>query len=174
MSNNELALSHSISGLGIAKELSRLGFTHVITVPDTLQRTLINELASFSTPLLITSATEDEAMAINAGLYITGLKPMLLIQNTGFFASMNTLRAIALDAQIPTVIFVGEFGKDVTKPSSENQVARVRLLEPTLATWGVPHYRLDSPGDLKLIESALIQSYEESGPVVVIIGAPTS
>ena len=113
-------------------------------------------------------------MAINAGLYISGLKSMLLIQNTGFFASMNTLRAIALDAEVPTLIFVGEFGRDVTKPSSGSQVARVRLLEPTLDTWGVPYYRLDNTPDLKLIESAVIQSNEEKGPVVVIVGAPTS
>ena len=174
MSNNILALSNSISGTLIARELSRLGLTHVITVPDTLQKTLIEALDSLDNLKLIPTATEDEAMAINAGLYISGLKSMLLIQNTGFFASMNTLRAIALDAEVPTLIFVGEFGRDVTKPSSGSQVARVRLLEPTLDTWGVPYYRLDNTPDLKLIESAVIQSNEEKGPVVVIVGAPTS
>ena len=174
MSKNTLALSNSISGTLIARELSRLGLTHVITVPDTLQKTLIEALDTLDNLKLIPAATEDEAMAINAGLYISGLKSMLLIQNTGFFASMNTLRAIALDAEVPTLIFVGEFGRDVTKPSSENQVARVRLLEPTLDTWGVPYYRLDNTRDLKLIESAVIQSNEEKGPVVVIVGAPTS
>ena len=59
--------------------------------------------------------TEDEAMGINAGLYMTGHRPMLLIQNNGLYACVNTLKAIALDAQVPTFMLIGQFGRDVNK-----------------------------------------------------------
>ena len=174
MTSKDLALAHPIPGSAIAAELAQLGITHVIVVPDTLQRTLIAAIAERGEPELVPVATEDEAMGINAGLYMAGKRPMLLIQNTGFFASMNTLRAIALEAQVPTLIFVGEFGRDVTKPNSESTNARVRVLEPTLDAWGVAYYRLDAPDDLTKIGMALNQSYEQRGPVIVLIGAPTS
>lgn len=174
MTTNETALVHPIAGTAIAAELVQLGITHVIIVPDTHQRTLINAIVDQGEPEMVPVATEDEAMAISAGLYMAGKRPMLLVQNTGFFASLNTLRAIALEAQVPTMMFVGEFGRDVTKPISENPTPRVRVIEPTLDVWGVPYYRLDGPGDLPNVGLALNQSYEQRGPVIVLIGAPTS
>ena len=157
----------------ITAELVKLGITHVITVPDTIQRTLLVALEESDALEVLTVSTEDEAMGINAGLYVTGHRPMLLIQNTGFFASTNTLKSIALDAQVPTFIFVGQFGRDVTKSLTDGQPRRVGLLEPTLDVWGVPHYRLERPEDIGNVALAYHQSYEQRGPVVVIVGAPT-
>ena len=174
MATNDTALVHPIAGTAIAAELVQLGITHVIIVPDTHQRTLINAIADRGEPEMVRVATEDEAMAISAGLYMAGKRPMLLVQNTGFFASLNTLRAIAMEAQVPTMMFVGEFGRDITKPNSESATPRVRVIEPTLDLWAVPYYRVDAPGDLPTIALALNQSYEQRGPVIVLIGAPTS
>lgn len=174
MQTEATPLAHPVEGRVIAAELRRLGVSHVITVPDTLQRTLITAIAEQGDPVLLPVATEDEAVGINAGLYISGHRPMLLVQNTGFFASLNTLRAIAVEAQVPTLMFVGEFGRDVTKPVSEHTSPRVRVIQPTLHAWDVPFYRLDSPADLPHVEAALRESYERRGPVVVLIGAATS
>ena len=174
MQTQATPLAHPVEGRAIAAELRRLGISHVIVVPDTLQRTLIAAIAEQGDPVLLPVATEDEAMAINAGLYIAGQQPMLLVQNSGFFACLNTLRAIALEAQVPTLMFVGEFGRDVTKPTSEHASPRVRVVEPTLRVWDVPFYRLDAPEDMANVGTALHQSHERRGPVIVLVGAPTS
>ncbi|MGH9843520.1 MAG: thiamine pyrophosphate-binding protein [Blastocatellia bacterium] len=150
------------------------GITHVLTVPDTHQRTLLALLAETDTPKLITVCTEDEAIGINAGLYIGGARPMLLIQNNGFYACLNTLKAIPLDAQVPTFMLIGEHGRDVTKASRENADLSVRMLEPTLAAWGVPYYRLEGPEDLSNFGRAYRQCQEQSGPVALLVGAATS
>src|SRR5919198_99079 len=98
-------------------ELNALDITHVINVPDTHQRTLLAELSAQSRIRLLTACTEDEAIAINAGLWIGGQRPIVDIQQVGLLAAMNNLKGIAMDARIPTCMLVGYFGRDVTKPA---------------------------------------------------------
>jgi sulfopyruvate decarboxylase subunit alpha len=163
-----------VPGRALFDEIRRLGFTHVITVPDTHQKTLLSLLAETERPRLLTVCTEDEAIAINAGLYIGGQQPMMLIQNNGLLASINAMKAIALEARVPTFMLVGQFARDVTKPNAESHLRAVRMIEPTLETWGVPCYPIESPDDLPRFAEAYQRCLEERGPSVVLLGAPTS
>ena len=158
----------------IMAELHSLGIDHVICIPDSYQKTLIAALQDDPSIRFITACTEDEAMGINAGLYVGGKNPMLVIQNNGIFASINTIKAIPLDARIPTFIFVGQFQRDPMVAVEESRSRAVRMLEPTLDTWGVPHWRLEGPDDLGNIRAAYEKAHETMGPVALIVGAPTT
>ena len=158
----------------IVAEIKKLGVDHVICIPDSYQKTLIALLADDPDIRFIIACTEDEAMGINAGLYVGGKSPMLVIQNNGIFASINTIKAIPLDARIPTLMLVGQFQRDPMSPVEESKSRAVRMVEPTLDTWGVPNYRIEGPDDLGNIEKAYRQAHETLGPVAVIIGAPTT
>jgi sulfopyruvate decarboxylase TPP-binding subunit len=164
----------SIPASAIVRELQALGITHVINVPDTHQRTVLSELARQSQIRLLTACTEDEAIAINAGLYIGGQRPMLLIQQVGLLAALNNVKGISMDARIPTCMLVGYFGRDVTRSARDNTARAVHLIEPTLDTWGVPYFPLEGPDDLPAIATAYRHSLEHLGPSVILVGAPTS
>jgi sulfopyruvate decarboxylase len=164
----------SIPASAIVRELQALGITHVINVPDTHQRTVLSELARQSQIRLLTACTEDEAIAINAGLYIGGQWPMLLIQQVGLLAALNNVKGISMDARIPTCMLVGYFGRDVTRSARDNAARAVHLIEPTLDTWGVPYFPLEGPDDLPAIATAYRHSLEHLGPSVILVGAPTS
>ena len=166
-------VARGVPASAIAGEIDKLGITHVVCVPDTFQRTLIARWADGSAPKLLTVCTEDEGVGVTAGLYMGGQNPMMCIQNNGIFASINTLKAIALDAQVPTFMMVGQFQRDVNKPIEENRSRAVRMLEPTLATWGIPYWRLEGPEDIGAFEQAYRRAHESLGPAVVIVGAPT-
>ena len=163
----------SVSAKALAESIVDLGITHIITVPDTVQKTFLAYMEQQDKVKILTVCTEDEAMGINAGLYATGHRPMMVIQNNGFYASVNTLKALAFDAQVPTFMFVGQFGRDLTRDSNDNRRRGVRMLEPTMETWGVPFYRLENPEDIGVVEEAYQKCQEVEGPVAVIIGAPT-
>jgi sulfopyruvate decarboxylase len=164
----------SIPASAIVRELQALGITHVINVPDTHQRTVLSELARQSQIRLLTACTEDEAIAINAGLYIGGQWPMLLIQQVGLLAALNNVKGISMDARIPTCMLVGYFGRDVTRSARDNAARAVHLIEPTLDTWGVPYFPLEGPDDLPAIATAYRHSLKHLGPSVILVGAPTS
>lgn len=169
-----LAAATPVSAAAIVSELRRLGISHVINVPDTHQRTLLSELARQDAIALLTACTEDEAIAINAGLWIGGERPMLLIQQVGLLAALNNVRGICLDARIPTCMLVGYFGRDVTRPACDNAARAVHLIEPTLDAWGVPYFALESTDDLPVIEQAYRRGLDDSGPSVILVGAPTA
>ena len=157
----------------IAGELRALGIDHVVCIPDSYQKTLIALLQDDPAIRFITACTEDEAMGINAGLYVGGKNPMLVIQNNGIFASINTIKAIPLDARVPTFIFVGQYQRDTALPIEESKSRAVRMVEPTLDVWGVPRYRLEGPEDVGNIRAAYERAHETMGPAALIVGAPT-
>ena len=154
--------------------ISDLGITHIVTVPDTHQRTLLERLFADDRLQVITVTTEDDAIGVNAGLYMSGAIPMLVIQQLGLFASMNALRGIALDMNVPTFILAGLFGRDVGLTTAENRSRSVRLVEPLLDSMQVPHYAIDRSSDVGCIRTAFDESRARFGPVVVFVGAPTS
>src|SRR5687767_4556167 len=96
------------------QQIIDLGVSHVVTVPDTHQRTLLASLYAEPRIEVITVSTEDEAICASAGLWMGGAEPLLLIQNLGLFAAMNALRGIAQDKNVPTCMLVGQFSRDVT------------------------------------------------------------
>ncbi|MGH8239995.1 MAG: hypothetical protein ACREXP_23690, partial [Steroidobacteraceae bacterium] len=128
--------------------------------------------ADTNDPALITACTEDEAIGINTGLYCGGAKPMLLIQNNGLYACLNTLKALPLDARVPTFMLIGEHGRDVALASRDNADLSVRMLEPTLELWGVSYSRLEQDEDLGNFQRAYLHCQHEGGPVAVLVGAP--
>jgi len=164
----------SVSATAIVQEMLALDITHVVNVPDTHQRTVLSELARQSQIRVLTACTEDEAIAINAGLWIGGQRPMLSIQQVGLLAAMNNVKGIAMDAQIPTCMLVGYFGRDVSRTARDNAARAVHLIEPTLDTWGIAYFPLESPTDLPSIARAYRHSVEHLGPSVILVGAPTS
>jgi len=167
-------VASSVPADAIVQELQALGITHVVNVPDTHQRSVLAALARQSRIRLLTACTEDEAIAINAGLWIGGQRPMLSIQQVGLLAALNNVKGIALDARIPTCMLVGYFGRDVTRTARHNAARAVHLIEPTLDTWGIPYFPIESPADLGAIARAYQLSLEQLGPSVILIGAPTS
>jgi sulfopyruvate decarboxylase TPP-binding subunit len=172
-STRSVERAESLDPVAMFAHIVAAGVTHVVTVPDTHQKTLLDVLTSAASPALITMCTEDEALGVNLGLYVGGQRPLLLIQNSGFYAAMNTVRGLALDAKVPACLLIGEFSRNPEIAPADHASRLVNLLEPTLATWGVPSHRLDHHAHLPLIQHAMEQAWRTRGPVALLLGAPT-
>jgi sulfopyruvate decarboxylase TPP-binding subunit len=167
-------VARSVAAEAIVNELYQLRISHVINVPDTHQRSLLRALSQQSRINVLTACTEDEAIAINAGLWIGGQRPILSIQQVGLLAALNNVKGIAMDGRIPTCMLVGYFGRDVTLAARDNPGRGVHLIEPTLDSWGVAYFPIEGPEDIAAIGAAYRHSVEHAGPSVVLIGAPTA
>ncbi len=167
-------VARPVSAEAIVNELYELRISHVINVPDTHQRTLLKALSQQSRIKVLTACTEDEAIAISAGLWIGGQRPILSIQQVGLLAALNNVKGIAMDARIPTCMLVGYFGRDVTLPARQNPGHGVKLIEPTLDAWGIAYFPIEGPEEITAVSTAYRHSVEHSGPSVVLIGAPTA
>jgi sulfopyruvate decarboxylase TPP-binding subunit len=174
MSEIRSMLAESVPADVLHRAISDLRVTHVLTVPDTHQKTLIASLFADPNFNTLTLSTEDEAICVNAGLWIGGAEPLLVIQNVGLFAAMNALRGVAIDMRVPTCLLTGQYGRDVTLPAEHNSSTGVKLIEPVLEAMDVPFYRIDAEADVRLLRTAFERSRAERRPVVALVGAPTS
>lgn len=154
-----------------APRTERLGT--ILSVPDTHQKTVLAALEQEPEIRLITCATEDEANAIAAGLHIGGEPCLLMIQHAGLYASVNTLRGVAMDGRVPIFYLIGLLSREQDKDPSESRSSMVRYCEPLLDTFGVPHARLEGPDDLHLIPEYYKLSRERQGPAAVLVGLET-
>jgi sulfopyruvate decarboxylase TPP-binding subunit len=146
----------------------------ILSVPDTHQKTVLAALDKEESIRVVTCATEDEATAIGAGLYMGGEPAVLMIQHAGLYASVNTMRGVAMDGKVPMFYMVGLLSREKDKDPRESRHSMVRYAEPLLDTFGVPHARLEGPNDVHLIPEYYRLSRSRRGPAVVLVGLETS
>lgn len=146
----------------------------VLSVPDTHQRSVIRALEADPDIRVVTCSTEDEANAIAAGLYMGHEPVLLLIQHAGLYASVNTIRGVAMDGRVPVFSLVGLLGRKPGEELSESGSSMVRYAEPLLDTFGIPHARVETADDLPHIAEYYALSRERKGPAVVLVGLETA
>ncbi|MBI3635656.1 MAG: thiamine pyrophosphate-binding protein [Candidatus Rokubacteria bacterium] len=146
----------------------------ILSVPDTHQKSVLAALDKERALKVLTCSTEDDANAVAAGLYLGGEPCALMIQHAGLYASVNTLRGIALDGRVPAFYMIGLLSRERDRDPLESKHSMVRWCEPLLDTFGVPHARLEGPNDVHLIPEYYRLSRERRGPAAVLVGLETS
>jgi sulfopyruvate decarboxylase TPP-binding subunit len=145
----------------------------ILSVPDTHQKSVLAALDKERALRVLTCATEDEANAVAAGLYLGGEPCIVMIQHAGLYASVNTLRGIAVDGRVPILYLIGLLSREKDKDPKESSHSMVRFAEPLLDTFGVPHARLEGPDDVKLIPEYYRLSRQRRGPAALLVGLET-
>jgi len=145
----------------------------VLSVPDTHQKSVLAALDKEQAIRVLTCATEDEANGVAAGLWIGGEPVVVMIQHAGLYASVNTLRGIAMDGKVPICYLIGLLSREKDKDLKDSRHSMVRYAEPLLDTFGVPHARLEGPDDVRLIPQYYRLSRERRGPVALLVGLET-
>ncbi len=167
---------YSIPASAAVAALQRNRVDHVVTVPDWVQLSLHERLQRGVEGIrLLNCANENQTVTVAAGLTIGGKRPILMMQNQGLYNCMNTLRAVCLDAHIPMVFMVGQFGREfdnLGQPATQSRRTMVRIMEPFLSSIDVPFHRLDSAADLPRMDEAFEQAEAQRTAVVLLVGAP--
>jgi sulfopyruvate decarboxylase TPP-binding subunit len=145
----------------------------ILSVPDTHQKTVLAALDKERDLRVITCSTEDDANAVAAGLWLAGEPVIVMIQHAGLYASVNTLRGVAMDGKVPIFYMIGLLSREKEKDPRESRQSMVRFAEPLLDVFGVPHARLEGPDDVHVIPELYRASRERRGPAAVLVGLET-
>lgn len=168
--------SHSIAASRAVQALQRNRVDYVVTVPDWVQLALHDRLNKGVEGIrVVACASENQVVTVAAGLTIGGKRPLLMMQNQGLYNCFNSLRAVCLDAHIPMVFMVGQFGREFEncgKPSTQSVRTMVRIAEPFLDSVGIPFHRLESEADIDKLDVAFEQAELQRTAVVLLVGAP--
>jgi sulfopyruvate decarboxylase TPP-binding subunit len=152
------------------EQLLASGVTHVVWLPDSESGFMYEALTQAEAERrlrLVPICREGEAVPLALGLLLGGKRPAILIQNTGFFESGDSLRGQAIDFGLPLVLLIGYRG---WKPDRAAMVDTAGIyLEPVLQAYGVPYYLVDQPAALPRIREAFAEAERRQGPVAVLI-----
>jgi sulfopyruvate decarboxylase subunit alpha len=169
---------YSVGAHAILDAFREKGITHVTTVPDYAQFSLHMRLEEGYLPgvRLVTCCTEDQAVECAAGLWIGGKKTVVIMQNQGFYASVNSMRGVGIDAKIPFVAMIGHWGREFANLGQDPRTSRrrvVAMVEPLLDALGIRYWRLEHPGEIGNVGAAIDYAYGQSAPAAVLVGAYT-
>lgn len=168
----------SIPGSVAFAALQRNQIDHVVTVPDWVQLALHDKLEKPNAGMkVINCCNENQVVTVAAGLTIGGKRPLVMMQNQGLYNCVNTLRAVCIDAHIPMVFMVGQFGWEfdrIGKPSTESGRSMVRWMEPFLKSIDVPYFLLEGAADLAKLDEAYAKAERDRTAVVLLVSAPMS
>ena len=106
-------------------------------------------------------------MAIAAGLWVGGKRPVVLIQNTGIFESGDSIRGLGLDINQPLIMLVGYRGWSRHGVTSDSAA---RFIEHILHAWGINYYLIETDEDAERISIAIQEAERTSKPVAVLVG----
>ena len=163
MATQEVIL-HPSSGVA---ELKKNNISHVVWLPDSETNFMFQLLTNEPTLDLVPVCREGETMAIAAGLWVGGKRPIVLIQNTGIFEAGDSIRGLGLDVNQPLVMLVGYRGwsrHGLTKDSA------ARFIEHILHAWGITYYLIETDEDADRISLAIEEADRTSKPVAVLVG----
>lgn len=150
-------------------QIEALGFTHVLMIPDSESRLLYDAIAK-SPVTLLTPCREGESLAIAAGLWTGGRKPLVVIQNTGLMEAGDTLRGCGLGPKVPLRLMVGWRGYGGAMAGRSPIDSAYTYTEPLLAAWGIPCWHLMGDEDLPRLATMDRVAGETSAPAAVITG----
>ena len=152
----------------VIDQLHGNGVTHVVWLPDSETNFMYEQMAADRGIRIVPICREGESMAVAAGLWVGGKKPVVMIQNTGLFESGDSVRGLSLDIGFPLVMIVGYRGwtrHGVTRDSA------ARHTEPILHAWGLNYYLVETDADAERISTAFEEAQRTQRPVVCLIGA---
>jgi sulfopyruvate decarboxylase TPP-binding subunit len=152
---------------------SRAPLGWVLSVPDAQQRTLLAAAEADPELRALPCASEDEANAIAAGLWIGGEPCAVSIQHAGLYASLNSLRGVGIDGRIPLFLLIGLRGREPGLDPRDSRSSLVRYCEPLLDTFGVPYARLERAEDVSRIPEYHRLAQTRRGPAAVLVGRET-
>ena len=151
----------------VVEELKKNSISHVVWLPDSETNFMYQLLTNEPSIDLVPVCREGETMAIAAGLWVGGKRPVVLIQNTGIFESGDSIRGLGLDINQPLIMLVGYRGWSRHGVTSDSAA---RFIEHILHAWGINYYLIETDEDAERISVAIQEAERTSKPVAVLVG----
>jgi sulfopyruvate decarboxylase subunit beta len=160
-----------LKGGAIIDAIKAGGIRIIVSVPDiTTSHGLLWPISRDPSLRHIRVCKEDEGVSICAALSYCNQRAMLVIQNTGFFDSVNALRGIAVEYQHPVCMIIGLQGAEPDVMPDQSAKYSVRIVGPMLDVMNIERHSLRETADTAAITPAVNRAYANSRPVAFVIG----
>lgn len=159
----------SAATVGVLREV---GFTDAVIIPDGESRYLHQALVQAPDIEVYMPTREGEGLALSAGLWVGGRRPVVILQNTGLMEAGDALRGCGIGPSIPLFLLIGWRGYQGATAGAEPIDSAYPFTEPLLEAWGLPFRHLMSDEDLDVISEMAAKAVSTSKPAAVLYGYP--
>ena len=157
-----------IKGSAILEALTKADVQTVVALPDIVTcESVLWPISKDSRFHLVMVCKEDEGVSICAGLSYCNHRSILLIQHTGFLDSINAIRAIAVEYQLPIVMLVGLQGMESDRSIKSSSSLGIRALAPICDGLELDYKEISNSEDTAQIASLIQASYSRSQPIAL-------
>ena len=140
----------------------------VTYVPDRVFTPLIKSLHADSGFITFPCTREEEALGINAGAWMGGMRSAVLMQTSGFGTIPNALASLVVPSQIPLIMFVSERG--VFGEFNLGQAMVCRTMRPVLDSLAVVNHTITRLDELEfIVDRSIKQAVATQAPVCFIL-----
>jgi len=150
----------------IVSGLREAGINLVATLPDINLAELLHEVENDKELIHVPLCREEEGIGICAGGYLVGKKCAAIMQNGGFYNSINAIVSTLLQYQIPLLLLIyyaGDIGDRTFSTSGA-------LTEPVLQALGIRYYIMRSTVDApELIKRAQVLAEDSKRPIALLL-----
>jgi phosphonopyruvate decarboxylase len=122
------------------------GFDFYSGVPCSFLTPLINGVISDSAPSYIGAASEGEAVAIAAGAWLAGKKPVVMFQNSGLGNAVNPLTSLNFPFRIP-VLLIATWRGEPGRPDEPQHELMGQITHDLLSLMRIGHAALPERGE---------------------------
>ena len=159
------------SGPAIVNALKRADVREIVAVPDIVTSDGLLWPISHDPDFRLTRiCKEDEGVSICGAMSYNGTRAVLMMQQTGLMDSLNAIRAIGVDYELPVVMLVGLQGKEPEVHPDESASYGVRIVRPVLDAMELSHSMIEEPGNEAHIPGAIEDAYAASRPHIFLVG----
>lgn len=160
-----------LSGKRIIGALKTSGIRYILSVPDIVTSDgLLWPVSRDPDFRLVRVCKEDEAVSIAAGLSFGGVRSLVLIQNTGFMDSINAIRVMAVEYNLPICLMVGLQGLEPGRLPAESGKYSVRICPPLADVMELGNHLIRNDDDVPVISAEIERAYAAPGPVAFFLG----
>jgi len=153
--------------LKIYETIKDVGINLLLILPDNMIQGLIKVINEKNEIRKITITREEEGMGIAAGAYLGGIKPALLMQNSGLGNSINAIKSLLQLYKIPILLIMSHRGGEGEKIMAQNQMGQVTF--NLLECINLKYFIVNSVKTIENFKNAMIFMQDNSKSAAIVL-----
>ena len=151
----------------VYRGLKRGGIDLVASVPCIKLGPLLETICRDPGMIHVPVTREEEGIGVCAGAYMGGMRPALLMQNSGLGNSINALASLDLLYGIPVLLVMSHRGTAGERISAQMPMGQVTV--PLLDALGIEHVRPAPAEGEDAVARAAEKAFGQRRPVAVLL-----
>ena len=153
--------------LKIYETIKDVGINLLLILPDNMIQGLIKVINEKNEIRKITITREEEGMGIAAGAYLGGIKPALLMQNSGLGNSINAIKSLLQLYKIPILLIMSHRGGEGEKIMAQNQMGQVTF--NLLECINLKYFIVNSVKTIENFKNAMLFMQDNSKSAAIVL-----